>query len=337
LDNTGSGTGPELKFGGSAVIAGQFGTWTPIGAVQVAGGSYDIAWHDTSSGLYSIWSIDSNGNYVSNLANSVAGNSTTLESFETIFGQDLNGDGHIGPPPPPPPTVIQTDGTTALTEVGNNFFLDNTGSGTGPELKFGGSAVIAGQFGTWTPIGAVQVAGGSYDIAWHDTSSGLYSIWSLDSNGNYLSNLANSVAGNSTTLESFETIFGQDLNGDGHIGIPTTSTATSSSAANSTPDNFHFAGDGSGNPHALAFSVRPNGAMGPTGTMHGGIPAMEAQDAFAFAAANFTPATANMPFNNANSHAAPTGSHEDTFGGSAIHEATQAAHWFAHHSDFHFV
>ena len=193
----------------------------------VSGGDYDIAWHDTSSGLFSVWSVDANGNYLSNLATSVAGTSATLESFETIFGQDLNGDGHIGPPPPPPPTVIQTDGTTALTEAGTNYFLNPTGGGTGPELKFGGSAIIAGQFGSSvTPIGAVLVSGGDYDIAWHDTSSGLFSVWSVDANGNYLSNLATAVAGTSATLESFETIFGQDLNGDGHIGIYVTPGTT---------------------------------------------------------------------------------------------------------------
>ena len=44
-------------------------------------------------------------------------------------------------------------------------------------------------------------------------------MWSTDSNGNYLSNLIGAVAGNSTALEDFETIFNQDLNGDGTIGI----------------------------------------------------------------------------------------------------------------------
>lgn len=166
LNNTGTGIGPELHYGGAAVTAGEFGTYVPIGAVQVSGGDYDIAWHDPSSGLFSVWSVDSNGNYLSNLTAPITGNSSTVESFETIFGQDLNGDGHIGPPPPPPPTVIQTDGTTALTEVGTNYFLNPTGGGTGPELKFGGSAIIAGQFGSSvTPIGAVLVAGGDYDIA----------------------------------------------------------------------------------------------------------------------------------------------------------------------------
>ena len=65
----------------------------------------------------------------------------------------------------------------------------------------------------------MQVAGGGYDVAWKDPVRGLYTVWSTDSNGNYLSNLIGAVAGNSTALESFETIFNQDLNGDGIIGI----------------------------------------------------------------------------------------------------------------------
>ena len=221
LDATGSNSlGPELKYGGAAVAAGQFGSgWTPIGAVQVAGGGYDIAWHDPSSGLYTVWSTDSNGNYLSNVIGAVSGNNTTLEALETTFNQDLNGDTHIGLPPP---TVIQTDGTTSLATTGGNYFLDATGSNSlGPELKYGGAAVAAGQFGSgWTPIGAVQVAGGGYDIAWHDPSSGLYTVWSTDSNGNYLSNVIGAVSGNNTTLEALETTFNQDLNGDTHIGLP---------------------------------------------------------------------------------------------------------------------
>ena len=220
LNPTGGGTGPELHYGGSVVTAGEFGTFTPIGAVQVAGGGYDIAWHDPSSGLYTVWSTDSNGNYLSNLIGAVAGNSAALEAFETIFNQDLNGDGSIGPPK----VVIQTDGSTALTEVGTNYFLNPTGGGTGPELHYGGSVMTAGEFGTYTPIGAVQVAGGGYDIAWHDPSSGLYTVWSTDSNGNYLSNLIGAVPGNSSALESFETIFNLDLNSDGHIGLPPPTT-----------------------------------------------------------------------------------------------------------------
>jgi hypothetical protein len=190
-----------------------------------------------------VWSVDGNGNYLSNLIGLVSGTSTALESLETTFNQDLNGDGTIGIPK----VVVQTDGSTALTQVGGNFFLNNTTTGSGPELKYNGAAVTAGEFGTWTPIGAVHVSGGGYDVAWHDSGSGLYTVWSVDGNGNYLSNLIGLVSGTSTALESLETTFNQDLNSDGVIGVPAATTpvtsSTSPSAAFATTlssDSFCF-------------------------------------------------------------------------------------------------
>ena len=121
------------------------------------------------------------------------------------------------------PVVIQTDGTTALTEVGNIYYLYTSGSG--PSLTYGGAAVTAGEFGTWTPIGAIQVSGG-YDVAWKDPGSGQYTAWSTDSNGNYQSHLIGGVSGNSLALETLETTFHQDLNGDGVIGIPSATRPT---------------------------------------------------------------------------------------------------------------
>jgi 20S proteasome alpha/beta subunit len=206
------GSGPSLKYGGAAVTAGEFGIWTPVGAIQVSGG-YDVAWKDASSGQYTVWSTDSSGNYLSNIIGVVSGSSLALETLETTFHQDLNGDGTIGPTT----VVIQTDGTTALTEIANTYSLYT--SGAGPSLKYGGAAVTAGEFGTWTPIGAIQVSGG-YDVAWKDASSGQYTVWSTDSSGNYLSNIIGVVGGGSLALETLETTFHQDLNGDGTIGQP---------------------------------------------------------------------------------------------------------------------
>ena len=127
---SGTSTGPEVKQGGAPVIAGA-GGWTIIDAIQVAGGGYDVAWKETGADQYTVWSLDANGNQTGNIAGGViTGESATLENFETIFGQDLNGDGHIGPPPPPPPVTIVTDGTTTLVQSDNNYFLDVTGSNT---------------------------------------------------------------------------------------------------------------------------------------------------------------------------------------------------------------
>ncbi len=87
------------------------------------------------------------------------------------------------------------------------------------EGSFGGAAVTVGEFGAgWTPIGAVQTASG-YDVAWHDPGTARYTVWSTDSSGNYLASIVAPGPGSSTALESAETSFHQDLNGDGVIGI----------------------------------------------------------------------------------------------------------------------
>lgn len=129
--------------------------------------------------------------------------------------------GSIGPLP----TIIQTDtnsfGSTSLVELGNNFFLYVAGTSTGPELSYGGSAVVAGEFGDWTPIAAVQTASG-YDVAWKSPSTNEYGVWTTDSGGNFNGQPLGGVPGNSPALETLELTFNQDLNRDGYIDSPTT-------------------------------------------------------------------------------------------------------------------
>ena len=96
-----SGSGPSIKYGGTDVTVGEFGTWHPIGAAQTTGG-YDVAW-TTGASQYTIWTTDSNGNYTSSPVAAVPGTSIALQSFEPTFGHDLNGDGVIGIPGAPAP------------------------------------------------------------------------------------------------------------------------------------------------------------------------------------------------------------------------------------------
>ena len=144
----------------------------------------------------------------------MSGSSSALQSFETSFHQDLNGDGAIGVPG----TVIESAGSTSLVAVSNHFFLDSISTGSDPSLKYGGADVVAGQFGGWTPIGAEQTASG-YQVAWKVSGADQYSVWTTDSNGNFISTSA-VLSGSSSALKSFETSFHQDLNGDGAIGVP---------------------------------------------------------------------------------------------------------------------
>src|SRR5258707_7025657 len=112
----------------------------PIGAERTASG-YDVALRMTGTNLYAVWHTDSSANYVSDAIGAVAPTSFALEAFESSFHQDLNGDGVIGPSGM---TVIETSGSTWLTEIGNQFYLYDIG-GAGPVLTLGGAAVVAGQ------------------------------------------------------------------------------------------------------------------------------------------------------------------------------------------------
>ena len=55
-----------------------------------------MAWKNPATGQYTVWSIDSNGNYRLEHIGRVRGSSTALQSIESHFHQDLNGDGTIG-------------------------------------------------------------------------------------------------------------------------------------------------------------------------------------------------------------------------------------------------
>ena len=139
--------------------------------------------------------------------------------------------------------MIEANGSTSLTEVGNNFFLYAVGGSSGPELKYAGADVVAGQFGAWTPIGAEQTASG-YEVAWKITGADQYTVWNTDSSGNYISDTIGAVSGTSTALESLETSFHQDLNGDGVIGVPPLATtvieAYGSTSLTEVGNNFYL-------------------------------------------------------------------------------------------------
>jgi len=142
----------------------------------------------------------------------LAGTSTTLQTLETTFQQDLNGNGEIGLVP----TTIESFGATSLVRTGSQYFLQDSG-GAGPSMKYQGAAFVEGQFGAWTAIGAEQVGGG-YQVAFKNGSADQYVVWNLDGNGNYTSNATPAVAGSDARLQALETTFQQDLNGSGLVG-----------------------------------------------------------------------------------------------------------------------
>ena len=244
-----------LSYFGAPVVAGQFGGWTPIAAAQMATG-YEVALKLPGANQYWVWDTDSSGNYVSAPTGPVLGTSAALWSTETIFNDDLNGDGSIGIPPP---KVIESSGSMSLVTDWTNYLLEPNG-GTPVTLSYNGAPVTVGQFGAWTPIAAQQTATG-YEVALEEVGAGLYAVWDTDSSGNYVSGPLSNVSGTSAALESMELSFNDDLNGDGIIGVPVPSNATLIESSGTT--SLLAAGN--------TYLIQPNG-RGAVQLSYGGQP-----------------------------------------------------------------
>ncbi len=164
LDNISTGTGPSLKYGGADVVAGQFGAAGRRSAPSKPQPA--MRWPGRTVPVSIRCGIPTATATSSRRPPHMSASSTALESFETSFHQDLNGDGIIGVPRSAYHRDRSRLARPAWSKLGTNFFLDNISTGTGPSLKYGGADVVAGQFGGgWTPIGTEQTATG-YEVAW---------------------------------------------------------------------------------------------------------------------------------------------------------------------------
>ena len=208
LETASGGTGPFVTYNGSAVTAGEFGGWTPVGAQKTASG-YEVAWSVPDANEYTVWNTDANSDYTGNATGVLSGDSSTLDGVETDFGETFSGAGAAASP-----TAIETNGTTTLAQVGSLFELSPASGGTGPLLEYQGSVVTAGQFGGWTPVGAEKTASG-YEVAWSMPGANEYAVWNTDANGDYTSSATGVLSGQSFALEDLKPYFGQDVNGDG--------------------------------------------------------------------------------------------------------------------------
>src|ERR1035437_7021858 len=109
---------------------------------------------------------------------------STLQSLTTVDKEQLDALGFHTLTPIT--TVIEALGSTSLVQAGAYYYLDSISTGSGPELKYGGAAVVAGQFGGWTPIGVEQTATG-YEVAWKIPGADQYTVWITASSGNFIS------------------------------------------------------------------------------------------------------------------------------------------------------
>ena len=204
-------TGVLLRMGGTNFTAGQNGAWQPIGAEQMPNG-YGVWWRNGNTDQYAMWGTDFAGNFQTSTA-VVSGYGYTLQSYEGYFQQDLNSDGVIGVRS----AALDASGTTKLAQIADLYFMYQGNGATGVLLRLGGMNFTAGQTGAWQPLGAEQLANGTYQVMWKNGALDQYAVWATDSNGNYLSSTA-VMAGSSATLKSYETFFQQDFNGNHTVG-----------------------------------------------------------------------------------------------------------------------
>ena len=199
------GVGPLLELNGSVVVAGQFpGKWTPVGAaLNSTGTGYEVAFRNTATETpaseFVVWNVGLNGNFTGAATGILSSTSYQLESLETTFGEDLNGDGTTGPTANP----IPVGGNGALTEVANQFELNPVGGGTGPFLTLNGRPVFQNEFPAgWNPVGAVQTATG-YEVAFGNGTGG-FEVWNTDGNGNFTSAAATGLSAGTNELAGVE-------------------------------------------------------------------------------------------------------------------------------------
>jgi len=238
LDPVGESAELALSYAGAPVAVGQFGAWAPIGAEALAGG-YEIVWK-RGVDQYVLWTVDGDGHWLSQSA-ILSGASPTVQSLEPGFHQDLNGDGAI-----PPVAVIDSSGSTALTQVAGVYLLAADDGSLGPQLSYGGALVSPGQFGAWTPIAAERTPDG-YELVWK-MGAAQFILWDTDSSGHWSSQGA-VMSGASPALQILEASFQQDFNGDGSI-LPRSVVEASGSTALAQVANVYLlsAADGSAGP-----------------------------------------------------------------------------------------
>ena len=79
--------------------------------------------------------------------------------------------------------MIELAGSTSPTQVGSNYYLYN--SGAGPQLKYGGAAVVVGQIRLGADRGGAN--SGGYQVVWKANGADQYTLWTTDSSGNFVS------------------------------------------------------------------------------------------------------------------------------------------------------
>jgi serralysin len=114
-------------------------------------------------------------------------------------------------------SVIESVGAIALDLTSGRYMLRD-GSEVVAQLRYLSGTVTPGQFLAWTPI-AAERHGDGFLVAWRNGAADEFIVWRTDAQGTFIELLAGVVNGDDGSLRLVEPLFGQDLNGDGTLGV----------------------------------------------------------------------------------------------------------------------
>jgi len=204
-------SGVLVRYNGAPFTVGQNGAWRALGAEQTANG-YSVWWRNGSANQFTQWHTDSNGNFISR-DEIVPASSYALQSSESVFQQDFNGDGTLGVVS----SSIETAGNTKLAQVADMYFVYTGDGSSGVILRQSGNYLAAGTM--QQVLGVETRTDGDYD-AMMQVGSNQYEVWQFRANGDWLRRPFpfHPFSASSFQMQDAENRFQQDFSGNGVIG-----------------------------------------------------------------------------------------------------------------------
>ena len=185
-----------------------FSGWVGIGAVGGVNDGYELYWYNTATGQYAVWLFDGDGQ------RRPGGGLTTLAQAQAKLGASLL-DG----------AVFNASYATSQLELGSTVMgyalAVPAGSENLIQVTNGGRYTSRATVAGWSPMGAVALGGGGYELYWRNDGNGQYVVWYLSAGGAQ-------VGGRGMSVLEVEERLGTDINNDGTVGLSFTSSGSAS-------------------------------------------------------------------------------------------------------------
>ena len=133
--------------------------------------------------------------------------------------------------PPDKDLFVDSAGQVSLVQASKGNYL-LLGSEAVTPLLYQGSPVTG--FSGWEILGAEPDGNGGYEVLWRNSASGAFSLWQVDSAGNYVTG----ISPTETQIHERELSLGSDLDGDSRIGFPVPEGRPTAPPPEGPPEKF---------------------------------------------------------------------------------------------------